>query len=103
VTRSRQVETPSWRTPREAAVLILRGTTFPTASRIALVVGTLLSLVNQGQIIFGGDATTVTWVRVAVNFAVPYTVASLGYLAPLRRRAAENASELSGPSDGSRS
>jgi hypothetical protein len=103
VSRARDVETPSWRTPTEAVVLILRGATFPTASRIALVVGVVLSLVNQGQVLFGGDATTVTWIRVAVNFLVPYTVASLGYLAPLRRRPTATGSDLSDPIDESRS
>jgi hypothetical protein len=60
--------------------------TFHTASRVALVVGTLLTIVNQGAIIVHGDQTSLTWVRVAANYAIPYVVASIGYLAPLRRR-----------------
>ena len=94
MTRSRGVEAPSWRTLREAVALILRGVTFHIASRIALVVGTVLSLVNQSHIIFAGEATPITWVRVAVNYLVPYTVASLGYLAPLRREGADGGDEL---------
>jgi hypothetical protein len=59
--------------------------TFRTASRVALVVGTLLTVINQGGVIAGGDATAVTWVRVGCNYLIPYLVASVGYLAPLRR------------------
>jgi hypothetical protein len=76
----------TWVRWRDAVVLVLRGVTFHTASRVALVVGTLLTAVNQGHVIAGGDATTATWVRVGFNFVVPYVVASIGYLAPLRAR-----------------
>lgn len=77
---------PPWSTRREAVRLILSGVTFPTASRVALVVGTLLSAVNQGAVIAAGDATSLTAVRVVVNYLIPFTVASIGYLAPFRRR-----------------
>jgi hypothetical protein len=75
-----------WSTPAEACVLIAKGATFRTASKIALIVGTLLTIVNQGSVIISGDATLATWLRTAANFAIPYTVASIGYLAPFRRR-----------------
>lgn len=77
---------PPWSSPFEGARLILGGVTFPTASRVAAVVGTLLSVVNQGGVILAGDATVMTWARVLVNYAVPFTVASIGYLAPFRQR-----------------
>jgi hypothetical protein len=64
--------------------LIFRGVTYRTASRVALVVGTILSAVNQGTVIANGHAVATTWVRVAVNYLVPYTVASIGYLSPFR-------------------
>ncbi len=77
---------PPWRTTRQAIALILRGVTFPTASRVSAIVGTLLSAVNQGSVIVAGHANAVTALRVIVNYAVPYTVASVGYLAPFRER-----------------
>lgn len=73
-----------WSSPVDAARLILRGVTYRTASRVALVVGTILSTVNQGAVIADGHATTATWIRVVVNYLVPYTVASIGYLSPFR-------------------
>ena len=80
---SRQI---SWATWGEACALIAKGVTFRTASKIALVVGTLLTAINQGAVIVGGDATVATWLRAVANYLTPYTVASLGYLAPFRRR-----------------
>jgi hypothetical protein len=77
---------PPWTTNREGAVLIARGVTFRTASRVALVVGTILTLVNQGAIMMDGDSTVGTWVRVGVNYLVPYLVSSVGYIAPFRMR-----------------
>lgn len=64
---------------------MLRGRTAHTALPIALVVGTVLSAVNQGYLIAEGAATTGTWIRVAVNFLVPYLVASIGCLSGRRR------------------
>ena len=77
---------PPWSTPFEACRLILRGVTFHTCIRVALIVGTILTFVNQGSVIAGGDATAVTWVRVGVNYLVPFLVSSVGYLAPFRDR-----------------
>ena len=77
----------AWRTYGQAAALIARGATARPAIKVALIVGTLLSLVNEGSVIGSGHATVSTWVRVAVNYLVPYVVASAGYLAAFRVRA----------------
>ncbi len=77
---------PPWSTWREAAMLIGRGITFATAVRVAAVVGTLLSIVNQSAVIAAAHATAATWIRVGVNYLVPYVVSSIGYLAPFRMR-----------------
>lgn len=69
---------------RDAVRLIVAGATFHTASRVAVVVGTLLTVVNQAGVILGGEATRVTAVRVVFNYLIPYVVASIGYLAPFR-------------------
>jgi hypothetical protein len=77
---------PSWTTPTEAFGLFCRGVTFRTAAPVAVLVGTVLSLVNQLHVVVDGDATWATWVRVAVNYAVPYAVASVGFLSACRTR-----------------
>jgi len=65
---------------------VLQGVTFPTGARVALVVGTILTIVNQGSVLIGGDATVATWLRIGVNYLVPFVVSSIGYLAPFRCR-----------------
>ena len=77
---------PRWTRPIEVVGLFLRGHTVRTASPIAVVVGTVLSAVNQGAVVVGGDATIGTWLRVAFNYLVPFVVASLGYLSARRVR-----------------
>lgn len=49
-------------------------------ARIALVVGLLLTAINQGAVILAGDATALTWVRCGANFLIPFVVSNLGLL-----------------------
>jgi hypothetical protein len=55
---------------------------------VAAVVGTVLSAVNQGSVIVDGKATASTWVRVGVNYLVPFLVSSAGFLSASRNREA---------------
>lgn len=80
----RQGQTVSWSHPVEAAMLFLRGRTARTAAPVALIVGTVLSAVNQGDVLLAGTGGTGTWVRIAINFLVPFCVASVGFLTACR-------------------
>lgn len=51
---------------------------------MALIVGTVLSAVNEGAEIANGSFGATTVIRIVVNFAVPYVVASFGYLSACR-------------------
>jgi hypothetical protein len=51
---------------------------------ISLVVGVVLTLINQGGVILGGDATVATWVRCGLNFLVPFCVSNAGLLSARR-------------------
>lgn len=44
------------------------------ALRIALVVGSLLNALNQGEALLAGSG--IAWVHIAMNFVVPYCVAT---------------------------
>ena len=57
--------------------------------KIALVVGTILTLINQLDVILGGDADTLTWVKCGLNYVVPFVVSNLGLLAGKRAGAGE--------------
>jgi hypothetical protein len=43
---------------------------------VALVVGTILNLINQGDALFG--ATQVNWIKIALTYVVPYAVCTYG-------------------------
>ncbi len=73
-----------WSRPTEGLTLLVCGATAPVAWRVALVVGTLLSIVNQGGEIMQGQTTAATVARVGFNYLVPYVVASVGYLRACR-------------------
>ncbi len=45
------------------------------------MVGLFLNLVNQAGVIADGDATTGTWLRVGLNFCVPFVVSNAGLIA----------------------
>ena len=78
----------SWGTPREGVVLSLSPNTLRRTVRIALIVGTLLSAINQGHLIAAGDVSTITWIRVAANYLIPWIVSSIGFLSASRREPA---------------
>ena len=73
--------------------MFLRGVTFGPATRIALVVGTWLSVMNQGHLITSGHPP---WVKLVLNYLTPFTVASLGFLSARRRRNVERLTALLG-------
>jgi hypothetical protein len=71
-------------TLREALRICGRREHLRRTIRIALVVGTILTLINQADVIFSGDATIITWVKAALNYCVPFVVSNLGLLAGKR-------------------
>jgi hypothetical protein len=77
----------AWQTPGDAVKLIACGATLPATWKIALVVGTILSLANQLTHIVDDPGSWITWLRVGFNYLVPYVVASTGYLVAYRKQA----------------
>jgi hypothetical protein len=66
---------------RDALRICLRREHLRRTIRIALVVGTILTLINQLDVILKGDASTLTWVKAGLNYCVPFVVSNLGLLA----------------------
>lgn len=72
------------RSVREALQICFRREHLRRTVRIALIVGAILTLINQADVIAGGDATGLTWAKVAANFVVPFIISNLGLLAGKR-------------------
>lgn len=53
------------------------------SAKVSLVVGSVLNVINQGAAIWD-DGGTVSWWHVAMNFAVPYAVATYSAVAGQR-------------------
>ncbi|MGI8491148.1 MAG: nitrate/nitrite transporter NrtS [Acidimicrobiales bacterium] len=48
--------------------------------RIALIVGTVLFIINQLDVVLRGAATPGVWLKIALTYVVPFCVSSLGIL-----------------------
>jgi len=64
--------------------------------KIALIVGCVLTMINQLDVFLQGDATAVTFIKTGLNFCVPFVVSNLGLLAG-KRAEAEGASDAEAP------
>ena len=69
---------------REAFAFCLQRRNLRRTLPIALVVGVVLTLINQGGVITAGHATSGTWIRCALNFVVPFLVSNAGLLSGRR-------------------
>jgi len=85
-TRATPDTIPTWATWREACRVVVYRAHLRATIRIALVVGTVLFVINQLDIVLAGDATTATWVKSGVTYGVPFVVSNLGILTATRRR-----------------
>jgi hypothetical protein len=56
---------------------------------IALVVGTVLTLINQADVMLAGDSSAATWIKAGLNFCVPFVVSNLGLLVGKRAEGRE--------------
>jgi len=43
---------------------------------VAIVVGTILNLINQGDALFG--PTQINWIKIGLTYLVPYAVSTYG-------------------------
>jgi hypothetical protein len=53
--------------------------TVATSAKIALIVGSILTMINYGDRIFAScDMRPLDWIKLAVTYCVPYCVATYG-------------------------
>jgi hypothetical protein len=69
---------------RDALRIVFRREHLRRTALIALVVGTILTLINHADVIAAGEAGSGTWVKAGLNYCVPFVVSNLGLLAGKR-------------------
>lgn len=72
---------------RSSIEIVLRPEHLRKTLKIALIVGCVLTTINQLDVFIRGDATTITFVKAGLNFCVPFVVSNLGLLAGKRAEA----------------
>jgi len=51
---------------------------------VALIVGTLLTAINQGDRIASGEVDLAVALKIAANYLIPWCVSSIGYISARR-------------------
>jgi hypothetical protein len=74
----------TWSTPGEAARVVARGPNLRRTTVTALIVGTVLFLINHLPTVLAGQASVADWVQTGVTYLVPFTVANIGLLVGTR-------------------
>ena len=69
---------------RDALRICLEPQNLRRTLAIALVVGTILTAINQADVILRGDATWTIAAKAALNYLVPFIVSNLGLLVGTR-------------------
>ena len=82
------IEPATWRTWREVPRLCFSARSLRSTVAVALVVGTVLFIINQLDVVAAGHATGRVWLKSALTYVVPFLVANYGLLIGARRQAA---------------
>lgn len=81
-----EATSPTWSGWREIPAVCLYPGHLRKTIAVALVVGTVLFLINQLDVVLAGRATGLTWLKVALTYLVPFCVSNYGVLVAARRR-----------------
>jgi len=56
--------------------------------KVAAVVGSILVIINQGDVLLSGNATPKTWTQIVLTFLVPYCVSTFASVQAIRQLSA---------------
>lgn len=76
---------PTWRTIPEACRVVGYPRHLSRTVITALIVGTILFVINHLDTVIAGQATIDTWVKTGLTYLVPFCVANIGILVACRR------------------
>ncbi|GAC1596495.1 MAG: hypothetical protein NVS3B21_20350 [Acidimicrobiales bacterium] len=71
---------PVWSTPLEALQVVVHPAHLRKTLLIAVVVGTVLFMINQLDVVLQGRATAIVWIKIALTYVVPFCVSNVGIL-----------------------
>ena len=57
------------------------------ALKVAMLVGSILAVINHGDALLSGDASATVWIKIVLTFVVPYCVATFASVQAIRQRA----------------
>ncbi len=75
----------TWRSFGEILRVCLDPRNLSRCITAALIVGTILFFINQADVVFGGRASTATWIKIGLSYLVPFFVANYGIVLASRR------------------
>lgn len=71
---------PLWSRPGEALRVVAYRPHLRRTLLTALVVGTVLFAINQLNVVVGGHATEIVWLKSGLTYSVPFVVSNVGIL-----------------------
>ncbi len=90
-------QSPTWRRWQEIPAVCFHPRNLRSTLVAAAMVGTLLFLINQLDVVLSGGASARLWIKVALTYLVPFTVSNYGVLVGTRRPAVASAEKMQGP------
>jgi len=76
---------PTWKRWPEIGQVVFHPPYLKKPVRVALIVGTILFVINHLDEVVRGQATYTVWMKGAITYLVPFCVANLGVLIATRR------------------
>jgi len=76
---------PTWKKWSEMGRVVFYPLYLKKTVRIALIVGSILFLINHADEVLRGQATLAVWAKGAATYLVPFCVANMGVLIAARR------------------
>ena len=56
------------------------------ALKVAFLVGSILAVINHGDVVLAGTATAMVWIKIGLTFLVPYCVATFASVQAIRQQ-----------------
>jgi hypothetical protein len=56
------------------------------ALKVAFIVGSILAVINHGDVVLSGQATATVWIKIVLTFLVPYCVATFASVQAIRQK-----------------